>query len=596
MPRTSPLRPASAKWAAILAPVLAAAVVTGCETLPETFDVAEPADRPLLLAAADGAESASYQVARSPYGHYLAGRHADRQRDLSMAADFMLRALELDPENLQILARSFALAAGDGRNAEAVDLARRLVAVRPEHTTARLVLAVDALLTGDHAAAEAQIAGMSGDGLAEVVASISGSWISLAGCKADEALARLQPLSKVNGFEAIHHLQVALMNDVAGRQAAALAAYDQSQEAAVRPWLRLTVLAGNAYERLGQPEKAEQIYGEVLSRSPETTFFDSTIVRLAEGKVPAPEVADPEAGFAESLFNLGSLLGQERSEDMALIYAHLALRLKPGFDAAQVLKGEILQQQARSEESVAAYETVGESSPYYWSVQLRIAEELGRDGRIDDAVARFEKLAERQPERFEPLYQMGNLLRSQERFEEAVSAYDRALERIGEPKERHWSVLYFRGIALERTGAWDRAEGDFLQALEFEPEQPYVMNYLAYSWVEQKTNLEKAQDMLIRAVELRPDDGYIVDSLGWVYYRIGEYEKAVKQLERAVELRPHDPVINDHLGDAYWKVGREAEARFQWRRALSFEPEDDVVPTIESKLQDGLQTSDKNNI
>lgn len=592
----SDLRPARAKWTVVVGPLLAAAVLTACETLPETFEVANPSSRPLLLAAAQGSDGGGYQLARSPYGHYLAGRHADRQRDLSIATDFLLRALELDPDNLQILARAFALAAGDGRGAEAVDLARRLVKARPEHATARLVLTVDAVVRDDYAGAEEQLAAMPGDGLANVVSIIAGAWVELGDGKKAAALQRLTGLTEIKGFEAIHHLQEALVQDVSGDAAAAEAAYDKSLEAAARAWLRLTVLTGNAYERFGRTEKAEAVYGEVLARSPESTFFDNMISRLGSGEKPAPEVPDAKAGFAEALFSLGSLLGQERSEDMALIYTHLALRLRPDFAAAQVLKGEILQQQNRGDEAIASYEMIGESSPYYWSVQLLIAEELGRLKRVDEAVARFDDLAGKEPERFEPLYRMGNLLRSEERFEEAVSAYDRAVERIGEPEARHWSLLYFRGIALERTDSWDRAEADFLKALEFEPEQPYVMNYLAYSWVEKKTNLDRAQEMLTRAVELRPDDGYIVDSLGWVFYRVGKYDNAVKHLERAVELRPHDPVINDHLGDAYWKVGREAEARFQWRRALSFEPEDDIVPVIEGKLDDGLGPNEQSNI
>jgi Flp pilus assembly protein TadD len=152
-------------------------------------------------------------------------------------------------------------------------------------------------------------------------------------------------------------------------------------------------------------------------------------------------------------------------------------------------------------------------------------------------------------------------------------------------------MFYFRGIALERLKRWPRAEKDFLQALELEPEQPFVMNYLAYSWVDQNLNLDRATGMLVRAVELRPDDGYIVDSLGWVYYRLGEYRKGVGYLERAVELRPQDPVINDHLGDAYWRVGRRQEARFQWRRALSLGPEEDTAPKIEEKIDRGLGDS-----
>ena len=222
VPRMTDLRPGRGKWMPIMAPVFAAGLLAACESLPETVEAGNPSDPPVLLAAADGAETGGYLLARSPYGHYLAGRHADRQRDLSLAADFMLRALELDPENLPILARAFALAAGDGRHVEAIDLAKRLIRIRPDHATARLVLAVDAMLRGDYPDAEAQIAAMPGDGLAQVVSSIAGAWIALGDDNKKLALERVNALAEVNGFEAIYNLQMGLLLDVAGDTAAAV--------------------------------------------------------------------------------------------------------------------------------------------------------------------------------------------------------------------------------------------------------------------------------------------------------------------------------------------------------------------------------------
>ena len=126
------------------------------------------------------------------------------------------------------------------------------------------------------------------------------------------------------------------------------------------------------------------------------------------------------------------------------------------------------------------------------------------------------------------------------------------------------------------------------KALELFPDQPLVLNYLGYSWVDQGVHLEEGMDMIRRSVEQRPDDGYIVDSLGWAYYRTGNYDEAVKNLERAVLLKPDDPTINDHLGDAYWRVGRTLEANFQWSQAKDFKPDDDELATIEKKLKEGL--------
>ena len=220
-------------------------------------------------------------------------------------------------------------------------------------------------------------------------------------------------------------------------------------------------------------------------------------------------------------------------------------------------------------------------------MRLRIASNLDRLDRTEEALTRLAALANDQPDQAEALINMGDILRRHERFDEAVQAYDRAVARIPKLEKRHWRLLYSRGIALERSKKWARAEADLLKALEFDPDQPFVLNYLGYSWVEKGMHLERARDMIKTAVKLRPNDGYIVDSLGWVLYQGGEYEAAVRELERAVELRPEDPIINDHLGDALWRVGRQQEARFQWRRALGLDPEPDTVPTIENKLKQG---------
>jgi Flp pilus assembly protein TadD len=186
---------------------------------------------------------------------------------------------------------------------------------------------------------------------------------------------------------------------------------------------------------------------------------------------------------------------------------------------------------------------------------------------------------------------MGDILRTSERFEEAITAYDEAVARINELEQRHWALLYARGIALERAKLWQRAEDDLLQALKLQPGQPYVLNYLGYSWVEQGINLERARVMIEQAVKLKPRDGYIVDSLGWVLFRFGEFERAVRELERAVELRPQDSTINDHLGDAYWRTGLDNEARLQWRRALNLNPTPELADSLEAKLINGLGDS-----
>jgi Flp pilus assembly protein TadD len=273
---------------------------------------------------------------------------------------------------------------------------------------------------------------------------------------------------------------------------------------------------------------------------------------------------------------------------MAMVYTRLALDLRTDFPAAQVLLGDLLAADRHYDDAVAVYKAVDHASPFGWQARLALADSLNRTERTQEAVTLLDDMSKERKGSADAPMMLGDILRSAERFEEASKAYEDAIARVGELKPQHWSLLYYRGITYERSKRWDQAEADFMKALEFEPDQPYVLNYLAYSWVDKGLNYDRALAMLNKAVEQKPEDGYIVDSLGWVYYRLGKYDLAVEQLERAIELVPQDPVINDHLGDAYWRVGRHNEARFQWRRALNLEPEKDQIAPIESKLEKGL--------
>jgi Flp pilus assembly protein TadD len=310
--------------------------------------------------------------------------------------------------------------------------------------------------------------------------------------------------------------------------------------------------------------------------------------RAAKGLPTRPIVANPREGLAEALFHFASALQQERSAEFALVLTRLALHLRPNLDAAQMLVAGILEQQKRNLDANKVYQSIAPTSWFSWSARLRVAANLEATENYEEAERVLRALARERPDRVDALSQLGGMFRTKERFAEAVAVYDEAMKRVAKVEQRHWSLFYARGIALERSKQWPRAEADFLRALELQPDQPYVLNYLGYSWIDQGVNLDRGMEMIRKAVEQRPNDGYIVDSLGWAHYRLGNYEKAAEHLERAVELRPHDPTINDHLGDAYWKVGRILEAQFQWKRAQGLKPDAELAAQIEKKLKEGL--------
>ena len=296
-------------------------------------------------------------------------------------------------------------------------------------------------------------------------------------------------------------------------------------------------------------------------------------------------ISSVQEGLAEALFDLASVVNRPETIDLALLYDRFALYLRPDLAVAQLLLSDILSAQDKPEASLAVLAQIPASSPYSGSARLRAAVNLEMLDRGDEAVAELREMAAAAPKQVEAEMQLGDLLRSKKRYLEAVDAYDEAIRRLqdaGMPE--HWTLFYSRGIALERAGQWKRAEADLEQALALKPDQPLVLNYLGYSWIDRGEHLQRGLKMIEKAVELRPEDGYIVDSLGWAHYRLGDYGSAVQYLEKALELVPEDPTINDHLGDAYWQSGRSTEARYQWRRALQFGPDKDEVKPIEAKL------------
>jgi tetratricopeptide (TPR) repeat protein len=304
-------------------------------------------------------------------------------------------------------------------------------------------------------------------------------------------------------------------------------------------------------------------------------------------------IRSPQSGAAEVLYGLGSALSRQGGEDLALIYLQLARWLDPQHDLAILSLADLYEFLKVPGRAITVFDAMPESSPLYRNAQIQRALNLDQLERTDEARKALQDLIAKWPNDLEAIQALGNVLRGRKQFAEAAEAYSRALALIPSPTAQHWIYFYFRGIAYERTKQWPKAEADLKRALELIPEnnargRAQVLNYLGYSWVDQGMNLEEGLAHIRKAVELTPEDGYIVDSLGWAYYRMGRYEEAVVELERAIELRPEDPVINDHLGDAYWRAGRQLEARFQWNHARDLKPEPDDLPRILQKIAGGL--------
>jgi len=526
-----------------------------------------------------------------PFGAYLAGRHAQHMRDYQAAASWFEDALRADPESPELITRTFLMEASEGRFERARTLAESELKLDSTDAVAELVLLMDRIQASDKPGALARAEALPADGVHRFVGPLARTWTRMAMGDLAGADAALQEFDKFNGFAPLKYYQLGLVYDFAGRADLAEENFKKTLEASGQLNWRLTDAMANFYQRHGRDDEAQALYQRFVKDNAGSELAESAIIGKPV-ELPPALIGSPEDGFAEALFDLASVVNQPETLDLALLYARCAVELRPHLTLAQLLLSDVLSAQNKPELSLEVLSEIPQSSPYWWSARLRVAANLEMLDRTDEAIAKMKAMAAEAPLRAGADMQLGDLLRGKKRFAEAVDAYDEAIQRFqaaGMPER--WSLFYSRGIALERSGQWKRAEDDLGRALELKPDQPLVLNYLGYSWIDRGENLERGLKMIEKAVELRPEDGYIVDSLGWAHYRLGDYLSAVQYLEKAIELVPEDPTINDHLGDAYWQNGRPIEARYQWRRALQFGPQEDEIKPIQAKLDGGTVPS-----
>jgi len=540
--------------------------------------------------AKEGAEKTVGTPAELPFtlsGSYLSGRLAGFEKDFAQAAAFYEETLAADPTNEMLLERTFLLKLANGDIDDAVRYAIDLDHAAQRNFLAQLVLGAKEMNDGNYAAAAKFLADSRNGPLAQLSVGIAQAWAYYGAGQIDQAAAAIDGLKGPEWFDVFKDTHKAHLLFAAGRPADALKAIEKAYEieqGAIRvvdAYVRLLAANGRQKEAL---EALDQ-FDEQFRGHPQ---LDRSREQIASGAVIAPMVTDPAAGMSEILYGLGAVIGRDGGEELSTSYLQLALYLDPAAEYAAVAMGNVFERMEQPDRAIAAFMMVPADGVLKREAEIQVGLNYNALDKLDDARAHLSALIENDPSDLEAGIALGNILRAHELYEDAETVYTRSLDTIATLEKQHWLLLYFRGISRERLGKWDLAEADFRKALELEENQALVLNYLGYSLVDQGLKLDEALDMIKTAVELRPTDGYIVDSLGWVYYRLGRYEEAVAELERAIELRPADPVINDHLGDAYWMVGRRNEARFQWNHARDLEPEEKDLPKILDKIANGL--------
>jgi len=527
-------------------------------------------------------------------GSFLASRVAIDDNDDDAAVQFLERARALDKDNEKLRQDLFASLVTSGRVEDAAIIAKSATKFGGATNLRGFVLAAEAMRKRTWKKVPDALKDVAGSDLDQVLREVSRAWALHGEAKSAEGMKKLEELEGPEWVKVIKDYHSGLMAAASGDDELAdkklQSVIDNRAVIAVltETYIRAVEAMVRTRSKAGDQKKARETLDYGMSLLPTHAPFIALDAALNEKKILKPLLTTPPQGMAELFYNIATAIRRDGGGNTAKTYLQLSRFLDPQSDVIKIGLAEVYLQQGVYEKSNLYYSEIEKTSPFYRIGRLERAGNLARLDQKEEAIAEFNELIKSQPDDLTGYLTLGDLYSREERYREAADTYDAAVNIIDDPQRQDWNLFFRRGIAYERLKEWDKAEPNFKQALELSKDQPEVLNYLGYSWIDQGVNLDEGMDMIRKAVDLRPRSGFIVDSLGWAHYRLGQYEDAVKELERAVSLMPQDPTINDHLGDAYWKVGRKLEATFQWKIALASKTKPENPEVIEKKLAVGL--------
>ena len=519
-------------------------------------------------------------------GSFLSSRFAKSHEDIKDSAKFLKNALEHDPDNLRLKHETMRASLLAGDVVHAIGYAKQLKDQAKADALVATLLMLDAVHEKKYAAAQQFLADAPGSGLFGVVRPLMTQWLSLASGDTTSPVDMQPVIDKAGFFAPFISYHAALMNDVLGYEKEAQANYAKASDDAGTTPYRVVEAQANFYARHGRVEEAQKLFDAYAKANPDSSLLPDKITQ--QGEAVKPMIANANQGLAEVFFTTASILFSDETSKDTFLYLRIALDLHPQLQAAKLMLANLYEQSGDFAQAITIYDSMEKGTVFYRRGQVRKALNLEASGKQDEAVKLLDAISMQYPNDTIALITKGDMLRVQQKYKEAAATYSDAIARSEPLKENDWPLLYVRGISFERTNQWPKAEADFQRALQLEPNQPDVLNYLAYSWLLMNKNLITANEYLDIALSARPDDAHIVDSAGLAKYLIGDYKTAADYFEKAVDVMPDDATVNEHLGDVYWRLGRQTEAKFQWTRALNAKPEESQMEAIKGKLAVGL--------
>ena len=519
---------------------------------------------------------------KKSYGAYMAGRVAHLRKNFDKAADYYIEAIKNNPNNSSLISSVYLLLVSEGRVEEAAKYAKIAQNQGDKNNFINIILYADDLKKNNYVAAEKDLKGMKGAVYEQFIVPLLSAWTYVErdgnpDSNRKNALKKLEIISKEPSFRALYHFHAGMINDYYGKNEEAQKHYEVIvNEESLEMSFRTLQIITNFYLRTNQKDKAvtlvdkyhdERLLTDMLARLAKN-------VKKSESKKTKPIITDASIGASEALFSIASTLRQGIAGiDLAHMFISLSLYENPNYDLAKLLLADVLEHREMYADANALYDEIDKKSESYYTVQLRKAANFVMMDDYKSAELLLKTMDIDGYQNYQLYLDLGDVLRINNKHSEAIEYYNKAIKKIDNLVTDNWVLFYALGIAYEQDEQWEKAEKSFLKALELSQNHYLVLNYLGYSWLKQGKNTEQAFEMIVDAYNQSPNDGHILDSMGWAFYRLGMYDNAITYMEKAAELEPANATISNHLGDAYWFGGRKNEASFQWNHVLTMKDE-----------------------
>ena len=517
-------------------------------------------------------------------GAFLAARYADSLNDPAKAAGFYATALKADPANQELAGEGFLAGLLSG-SPEAAQLAPLL----PGNVLASLLRGNQAAIRSDYATAAKFFNALPGDQLTGMIKPLLLAWTEFGRGDEQAALNTLGPAFNDNNFGAVYVLNAALIADASGDTKSASQLYDAV--AGDSPNLRLAQILASWDARQGHEDRAQAVLAALVAAHPDLAIA----LPQMEMQMHAPVISTPVQGMAEAYLTLAASFSQPQAAFLRAVFLRFALEMRPDLSAARLLLANTqingndpsyTPTKVQMQSAIATLAPIQPSDPLYGPATMQTANLLASLGQTDKAVMLLDGMIASNPHSTTLLAAAGDIRRSAGQYGQALPYYQKAIADLGTPPPPDaWTLFFDRGICEDQTGNWRAAEPDIKQALALSPDQPYVLNYLGYSWALRDENLDQAAAMLTRAAGLDPNDGAVLDSLGFIELKRGNNKQALAILVRAAQLTPDNAEVNAHLGDAFWQAGQPLQAGFQWYRALGLNPDPALKAAVEAQIR-----------